>query len=44
MLIKEEVSNCFQYVKDTNLKGNHNVPDLQVVKIVIVFNMSKIQI
>ena len=35
---------CFRYVKDTNLKANHNAPSDSRLQRVIVFDTSKIQI
>ena len=34
---------CFRYVKDTILKANHNVMESGTVKMIAVFDMSKIQ-
>ena len=38
------LENCIQYVKDTNFKANYNSNAERIGLVIIVFNMSKIQI
>ena len=40
----QDVRECVWYVKDTNLKANHNGIDEAKVNYLSVFDMSKIQI
>ena len=38
------IGSCFQWFKDTNLKVNHNITLLKMLKLCVVSNGSKIQI